>query len=274
MFMFESKIQQGSKQSASSLMRMNIWLITVFCCLTTHTQVHAQQVTISSSGSIPPYVFAETGTGIQLDIIREALSIAGHDLKVVYLSNNRGLSFLKTKHVDGVLNAPAGAAEYYYSDSTIEYQNGVTALKQKALNISSISDLQSLRLVGFQNASNYFGSEFKAMSQANSSYDEVVNQLAQLKLLFGKRCDAVVMDHRIFNYYLNAHSDKKGFDQETIFYDVLPPSPRYVAFHNKALRESFNEGLKALKASGRHQEIIEYYKHIIGEPNTTKSSSD
>lgn len=234
------------------------WFVAFFWLLAS-TQAFSQQVTISSSGTIPPYVFAESDTGIQLDIIREALSISGHSLKVVYLSNNRGLSFLKTKNVDGVINVPAGASNLYYSNSTIEYQNGVTALKARNLSISNISDLYPLSVVGFQNASNYFGDEFKTMTEESSRYDEVVNQLAQLKLLFNNRCDAVVMDYRIFSYYLSTYKSNHNFDQQTVFYDILPPSPRYVAFHDQALRDRFNNGLKALKASGRYKEIIEHY---------------
>lgn len=256
-----SKIQRGREHSTSNHTIFHIRWVAVFLCLFASAQALSQQVTISSSGSIPPYVFAESNTGIQLDIIREALSISGYTLRVVYLSNNRGLSFLKTKNVDGVINVPAGAPDFYYSDSTIEYQNGVTALEQRELNITAISDLYALRVVGFQNASNYFGDEFKRMSETSPRYDEVVNQLAQLKLLFRNRCDAIVMDHRIFNYYLGANKNQLDFDKATVFYDILPPSPRYVAFHNKTLRDSFNKGLKALKASGRHQEIIEHYLH-------------
>lgn len=235
--------------------------VTVLFCLLMSAQTLSQQVTIASSGSIPPYVYSESDNGIQLDIIREALTLSGHSLKIRYLSNNRGLSFLKTKNVDGVINVPAGISHLFYSDSTIEYQNGVTALKSSELKISEISDLQALRVVGFQNASNYFGAEFKAMSLKNDHYDEVVNQLAQLNMLFRNRCDAIVMDHRIYNYYFNTYKDELGFNQATVFYKILPPSPRYVAFHNEALRDSFNKGLQQLKESGRHQEIIDQYLH-------------
>jgi len=241
------------------------WVIGCFCLLAS-AQTLSQQVTIASSGSIPPYVYSESDTGIQLDIVREALTISGHTLKVMYLSNNRGLSFLKTKNVDGVINAPAGASDLYYSESTIEYQNGITVLKSRKLKISDISDLHALRVVGFQNASNYFGEEFKAMSQKNDHYDEVVNQLAQLNMLFRNRCDAIVMDSRIFDHYFNTYKEELGFNQATVFYKILPPSPRYVAFHNEALRDQFNKGLKQLKESGRHQAIIDSYLHQPYEP--------
>lgn len=235
--------------------------VTVFLCLFMSAQIHAQQLTLASSGSIPPYVYSESDTGIQLDIIREALTISGHTLKVMYLSNKRGLNFLKTKNVDGVINVPAGASDLYYSDSTIEYQNGITVLKNRNLKISDISDLHTLRVIGFQNASNYFGKEFKAMTQKNDHYDEVVNQLAQLNMLFRNRCDAIVMDHRIFDHYFNTYKNEPGFNQATVFYNILPPSPRYVAFHNEALRDQFNKGLKQLKNSGRYQAIINSYLH-------------
>jgi polar amino acid transport system substrate-binding protein len=231
----------------------------LFFCIAFSTDSFSQPITIASPISIPPYVFSDSDTGIQLDIVRESLTIAGHSLKVMYASNNRGLNFLKAKVADGMINVPAGVPDLYYSASTIEYQNGVLALKSRKLVLSDVSDLQTLRIVGFQNASNYFGSEFKQLTQSNKNYDEVVNQLAQLNMLFKRRCDVVVMDHRIFNFHLNNNKTESGFDQETVFYNILPPSPRYVAFHNKALRDSFDKGLKELKASGRHQAIINSY---------------
>lgn len=248
------------KSSCSALPRFKTvqWVAALWCIFVS-TEALSQQVAIASPISIPPYIFSDSDTGIQLDIVRESLIIAGHSLKVLYTSNNRGLSTLKTKKADGMINVPAGNSDLYYSESTIEYQNGVIALKKRNLELTQISDLRRYRVVGFQNASNYFGEAFKTMTQQNSRYDEVVNQLAQLNMLFKRRCDLIVMDHRIFNHYLNTHKEELGFEQKTVFYELLPPSPRYVAFHDKALRDSFNKGLTQLKESGRHQVIIDSY---------------
>lgn len=250
--------QTKGRDTVSSFTRCIGWALTIWGVFFS-SQTLSQQVTLASSISIPPYVIVESDTGIQLDIVRESLARSGHTLKVLYASNKRALSFLKTKNVDGMINVPSGTPGLYYSDSTIEYQNGIIALESRNLAIVEIQDLRDLRVVGFQNASNYFGSEFKAMTEQNQSYDEVVNQLAQLNMLFKQRCDAIVMDKRIFNYYHNTYMDELGFDKSTRFYNILPPSPRYVAFHDESLRDRFNAGLKELKASGRYQEIVNSY---------------
>ena len=100
------------------------------CYLVVSDSLYAQQVFIASPISIPPYVFSESDTGIQIDIVKESLANAGHTPRLFYVSNNRGLNFLETKKADGAINAPAGIDGLYYSKSTIEYQNGVIALKR------------------------------------------------------------------------------------------------------------------------------------------------
>ncbi|UZE95016.1 substrate-binding periplasmic protein [Alkalimarinus alittae] len=232
----------------------------IFYCSLASGQSLSNQVTIASPISIPPYVFSGSDTGIQLDIVRESLISAGLTLKVIYASNNRGLDLLKTHYADGMINAPEGIPGLYYSEPLIEFLNGVVALKSRNLKLEQVSDLQPLRVVGFQNASNYFGRNFNTMSQTNKHYTEVVNQFAQINMLFQKRCDAIVIDQRIFNFYLKHYQeDGAGFNQDTLFYNILPPSPRYIAFHEQSLRDLFNKGLQQLKSSGRLQEIITSY---------------
>ena len=216
-------------------------------------------VNIVSPYSIPPYVIEQSSGGIQLEIVEESLLNAGHTAKISYASNKRSLNLLQTKYVEGMINVPHDTPDIFYSEPLIEYQNGVFSLKNRHLKVDSVSDLSGLRVIAFQNASKYFGEEYLNMASNNKRYDEVVNQLAQLQMLFNHRCDVIVMDKRIFTYFWSLHQQDEGFDVQVIFSDIIPPTPRLAAFNSESMRNEFNAGLAKLKASGRYQEIIDSY---------------
>lgn len=216
-------------------------------------------VNIVSPHSIPPYVIEQSSRGIQLELIKASLLNAGHTAKISYASNKRSLNLLQTNYVDGMINVPHHISGLFYSESVIDYQNGAFTLKNSGLKLASISDLSTLRVIAFQNASKYFSIEYREMAFNNNRYEEVINQFAQLHRLFNQRCDVIVMDKRIFTYFWALHQKEKGFDAPVIFYDILPPSPRLAAFNSEILRDEFNVGLAELKASGRYEEIIDSY---------------
>jgi len=216
-------------------------------------------VNIVSPHTIPPYVIEQSSSGIQLEVVEKSMINAGHTTKISYASNERGLNLLQTKSVDGMINVPPNIPNIFYSDSVIEYQNGVVALKSSGLKLTSISDLSTLRVVSFQNASKYFSAEYREMASNNTRYGELVSQFAQLQMLFSQRCDVIVIDKRIFSYFMDLHQNEKGFDVPVVFFDIIPPSPRLAAFTSQTLRDEFNAGLAELKASGRYQKIIDSY---------------
>lgn len=224
----------------------------------------AKELTLATSLSIPPYIIKETESGIQLEIVREALKLKGHTLKKMsYVSNNRVLRMLQLKQVDGVINIPPNVPNAFYSDMIIEYENVAISLEEKGFQIKSIADLSDKRITGFQNASKFLGAEFGAMAKANRRYSEVVNQFAQVDQLFRKRTDVVIGDKRIFLYfreqYRNTANTVGDASLPIVTFDVLPFSPRKAAFHDEALRDDFNEGLQALRESGRYQGLIDSF---------------
>ncbi len=63
---------------------------------------NARDVRIGVGLVLPPYVIQETDSGLEVDIIRQALAEVGHRAVFVYLPNPRLSLALATGDVDGV----------------------------------------------------------------------------------------------------------------------------------------------------------------------------
>ena len=59
--------------------------------------------------------------------------------------------------------------------------------------------------------------------------------------------------------YFRKLSNEKYPRDKLAIHEVFPRVPAHVAFHNKKLRDEFNQGLAQIKKSGKHQAIIDQY---------------
>jgi polar amino acid transport system substrate-binding protein len=210
--------------------------------------------------SLPPYIMQGTDNGVDADIVRQALLAVNYTLKLEYVPFARVAVTLANKNADCAfpINESSGVTGVFYSDSHINYQNVVVALKSKALKIASPADLKGLRVVAFGDAGSYLGPAFDAMAKANKSYTEIADQQSQVKMLFKDRADALVMDVNIFKYFKENIKDM-DVTQEVVYYQIFPPTAFKVAFTSKSVCDRFNAGLKAIKASGKYAEIFKTY---------------
>ncbi|WP_346654743.1 hypothetical protein [Pseudoalteromonas ruthenica] len=89
------------------------------------------------------------------------------------------------------------------------------------------------------------------------SYDEVVNQYAQIDHLMKGWVDVIVLEKRIFQYYLHTFAMNQGRQTKPVTIHALwPPSPRHVVFTDSQLRERFNQGLAELKKTPRYKALL------------------
>lgn len=218
-----------------------------------------QLLLIATSSSIPPFVIAED-RGIVIDIMREALAPAGYIPSFLFAPNRRVSHELEQGSVDGVYNLAFGAIEgVHYSAPVIEYQNVAVTLGSAAIRLDNLQGLRSLRVTAFQNAQAFLGEEFGALIRDHNAYQEVTNQRSQLSLLFKGGTDVIILERRIFEYFLEQRRLAGADVQPVTFHTLFPPAARYAAFRERHVREQFNAGLARLKESGRYQEIIHRY---------------
>jgi len=225
--------------------------------------VLADMVKISAGLSRPPYLFAKEGRGIEVDIIRQALQIAGHQLGLTFVPYRIGFSGFKKNKFDAVMtaNTHLGLEDVFYSDSYIAYHNMAITLASTKLGIKTIDDLSDKKVVAFQEANKYLGGAFSQMSKKNKRYKELTKAEAQIAMLFSRRADVIVLDSNIFQYFRH-RVNKVDVSQVVETQSLFAKSLFHVAFRDKNIRDDFNRGLEQLRKTGQYDEIIaSYLKH-------------
>ncbi len=232
-------------------------LIIILCILGLSVTVHAREVTLLAGLSLPPYIIQDSNTGMEYEVVKEALAVKGHILKMKYVPFVRVA--VDYKKYDGAvtINESSGV-EGQYSDVVMTYQNYAISLKAKNVQINGISDLSDKRVIAFQNATKYLGPEFKATVSGNSEYKEEGKQILQVKMLYSGRTDVIVTDVNIFKYFRKQVTDMET-DAPIIFHEIFPATDYKALFNDSDLRDAFNQGLVELKASGRYEAIKNSY---------------
>ncbi|MBC7950927.1 MAG: transporter substrate-binding domain-containing protein [Rhodospirillaceae bacterium] len=243
-------------------------LIALIAILLAPLAANAAEVTIAVGRSLPPYVIVDEWRGLEYDVVREALALEGHTLKPRYMAIARVMKELDTGLVDAAMTMqPSSGVKAFYSDSHITYRNYAITLAKHNFTIKRPEDLAGKSVIAFQKATVILGPAFKAAVESNPRYREEVKQVVQPTLLFLDRVDVVVSERSIFGWFANEDEVKSKVDttQAVRFHPIFPPTDYYVAFRDEALRDSFNRGLKKLRASGMYGKIIERYSGFLKE---------
>ncbi|MFL4470695.1 substrate-binding periplasmic protein [Tateyamaria armeniaca] len=224
--------------------------------------VTAEVLTMTFGASIPPYAFPDTGRGIEVDIIREALAQSGIELDPVFVPARRiAFEFIQGK-VDAAskdqgedLTAHGGI----YGDVSVQFQDVIFTLEERGFALAQPGDLEGLRVVAFQNASKHY-SDWLSPLEGSANYTETADQSLQVKMLHRGRADAIVADLNIVQYLTKLVAEEGKIDIKPVtttnFADPWGYRP---AFRTEELRDKFNAGLKTLIDSGRYQEIVDSY---------------
>lgn len=223
-----------------------------------------KELTLAVGLAIPPYNIPETKSGMELDIVREALKDKGYTIRPKYVPFARVKRALKYKEVDGALTInPDSGIEAFYSDGHIVCENVVISLKENSFNIKDVNGLKGKSILAFQDATLYLGKDFASMAKQNHEYREIPKQQLQINLLYSNRVDTVVLDKNIF-YYHRQHNHVVDTSKPIDMWHIFPPTPFSVAFVDEKVRDDFNEGLKELRNSGRYDEIVKKYITVQG----------
>lgn len=218
-----------------------------------------KELTVAVGLALPPYNIPETNSGIEMDIVREALQNKGYAIKAKYVPFARVRREFMNREVDAALTInPDSGIKAFYSDKHLVCQNVVVSLKKNNFKINTINDLKDKGVLAFQDATLYLGRDFASMAKQNAQYKEIAKQELQINLLYSNRVDAIVLDKNIF-YHHRKHNDMVDTSQPIDIWQIFPPTPFSVAFVDEKVRDDFNEGLKQLRESGRYDEIIKKY---------------
>ena len=218
----------------------------------------AEELKLAIGHSLAPYVFTETNSGMELDIVKDALAIVGYTAIPIYVPSARRELLLRGRKVDGALTVSesSGLEDVHYSDPYITYQNVAATLKKNDYRIETVEDLSGKTILGFQTATKYLGASFQKAVEKSPDYRELANQAKQVELLFRERTQVIVLDINIFLY----HKQRiKGADVPVVIHRIFPETPYKVGFLDAEVRDQFNKGLKELRENGRYVEIVAKY---------------
>lgn len=222
------------------------------------------EVTMAFGDRIPPFCFPEDNSGIELEVIGEALAFRGHVLKPFYFPFARIPLAFKAHKVDAAMSdagedmLPFGA---HYGDSAVVYDNVFITLRSRHLQIRSPADLRGLTVISFQGAAKRYPKWLDAVVQAGKFYEQN-DQAIQVRTLNLGRYDVVLSDRTIFKYFTRQTEYELGKElnpvEEHAFTEIKPEDYRPL-FRDPKIRDDFNAGLKQLKASGRFRKIYDKY---------------
>jgi len=241
--------------------------------------MHAQSLKVGVATYKAPFVFTSDGIaqGLEIDIVRSALNYKGHSInKILFMSYSR-LQLSINKHYAHALvgvTPPAVDDGTFYSDPYIAFENYAISFKDDHINLTQLEDIKAYSLVAWQHAYQHLGEIFSEIYAPDATiehqqYSEFYNQQEQVAFFLRKRADIIVIDKNIFYWQLKSfladekmkryHSNVK--DKAFTFYSIsAEPTELHVNFSDEQLKDDFNEGLKALHASGDYQRIVDKYK--------------
>lgn len=224
----------------------------------------AAEVRMAFGDRIPPFCFPETQSGIELEVIGEALAYRGHVLKPVFLPFARIPLAFQGPTLDGAMTdvgvdmRPFGAV---YGDTAVVYDNVFITLTERGLKIRTPADLEGLRIISFQGAAKRYPQWLEGALRERR-YFEQNDQAIQVRTLDLGRYDVVLSDRTIYRYFAREHQRQTGkplkATTEHAFTRVNPDDYRPV-FKSQEIRDDFNAGLKHLRSSGRYQAIYDKY---------------
>ncbi|MET3133743.1 polar amino acid transport system substrate-binding protein [Oxalobacteraceae bacterium GrIS 1.11] len=225
----------------------------------------AANVSMAFGDNLPPYIMMRSHSGIEIDVVREALAYRGHVLLPLYVPMGRiPLTFIGGQ-VDAIMldvGEDMGPHGGHYGKPPVLYDNYLYTLKRRHLRIKQPADLKGLNVMAFVGAAKRYPDCLQALSHT-PDYSERNNQAVQPLLLALGRYDAVLSDRSIFQYYmLQQQKADPRFVAPELDEHALAPADTHAyrpVFRDPAIRDDFNAGLDQLRKSGRYLAIYKQY---------------
>ncbi len=221
------------------------------------------ELLVAISLDIPPYVMNKADTGLEVDIVRQALK--DYSLLFIQLPYGQLQTAVQQKRVDVSLGVQQEDKDIYESTDFITFANYVISKKADRFRIDSVADLRDHKVLTWGNAYLDLGPEFEALfspqSPQRKNYLEVADQEEQVRRFWKGKGLVIVIDRSIFSYF----SKKLGHKLNKVsFYAIFPPVTNFKAgFKDAKVRDRFNEGLAAMCKSGEYAKLLRRYDVVV-----------
>ena len=226
------------------------------------TPAVAQEVVVGFAVAKTPFVFAESpdqtgdNRGIEIAVARAAFGEIGLTVVPVYAWRDHLDDLLADGEVDAASALHPGEADGYFSDEAIFFQN-LAIVPPGGPTFGSLDDLAGRRVVAWGGAVQDLGPDFEAVIPKMATFVEIADQKLQVENFLDGSFDTIVIDKNIFAYWARqAGKDPDDYVNSELF---GPRSGYGFVFTSEGLRDQFNQGLAAIKASGAFNGAYERY---------------
>lgn len=213
--------------------------------------------------SIPPWVNVERRPGIAVELLREALHSEGIAMQPVFYPFGRRLSAYRRGEVDALYDVTPALQRYYQLPGSIgralhTFDNVAVALQRRRLELAQPQDMQELRVMAWEGAEPDLPTGYdRLLAQARGHYSELADQGSQVRALYLGRCDVILIDRLIFEWYRRKLG--RQAQQPVTLSPLLMPKEATVLWRDPLLRQHFDNGLRRLKQDGRYEAVFRRY---------------
>lgn len=218
----------------------------------------AEKYKVASDCTWPPMEFLDANKqpqGFSTDYIREVAKAAGFDVDVLNIAWDGIFGGVATGKYDIVASSttitPERQKQFDFSDPYYEVVQAVVLPTGQSIN--SLSDLKGKKVGGQIGTTGIFVMRKADVGADLREYDDVGLAIQDL---VGGRLDAVICDDPVAMYYVHKKPDTAG----KINLMFKTGEPEYYGFTvkkgRKDLVDKLNQGIKAVKASGKEAELL------------------
>lgn len=222
----------------------------------------ARDVRVAFGTTREPFVFANKGRGIEVEIVRTVLQRLGHELVPVYVPNARISHEFELNRVDiATTSLPEPGAVGHFSEPYISFENVAITLTSRKLKLESVADLAKYKVVAFQKASQFLGDDYKRAVASRADYREIADHMGQNRLLYRGGADVIVLERHVFEYQdkLLAGGRFEEKPRQVDIHKLFPPTLYRMRFHDMALRDAFDLEFAAITQLGIPEAIARKY---------------
>ncbi|WP_199911815.1 substrate-binding periplasmic protein [Dongshaea marina] len=223
----------------------------------------ARTISMVTTNWAPYYSEELDEDGVITALVREAYSRVGHKTSIRFIPWKRAMQEGEIGTSDVVMGAyysEERAKRFIYSHPFYEIKVGLIALK--SLGVTHFRSLEDLKPYTIGVSRGWANSE--AFDKATFLHkEEATNQILNVRKLFKKRVDMVVMAHGVFNYERNRM--RQAIDQKFIFIKpLLGRKPLYLMAGKDLPRseqfiDDFNRGLGMMIRDGSYEKILQRF---------------
>lgn len=243
-------------------------VLLVLSFFTYDSPLAAKEINFAFSYDIPPFVMEKGTSGLEIEIVREALKHNGHTFTVLQCSYKRlQIAVKRMESVDAAAAVRKTEDDgTYYSDNFVLFKNYAITKKSSGITLNNISDLKGKRIVAWQNAHRDLGEEFASLFSPDvkaphiKRYQEIPVQKKQVWMFWLGKQDVIVIDESIFLWFTKQLSLETTIGDEPVYHEIFQiPTEFQVNFNSEKIRDDFNEGLIHIRQNGVYQQIHDKY---------------